>query len=196
MRKLGLYLAASCIVVSALLASMPSAYAKADDDDRSIVGTWVFTITLSQPPELAGFAFTDLIAINRGGTLTNTSTVSHAHTSENPFLPPPAVVDVSDGYGAWKRVGDDSNQFALTLRRFLFAGAKTPTALYGSFFPGQNVGELNVQAVATLHTGEGGDTLTDGQATFQLVNLAGAVVFAGSETFSARRLRIKPLATP
>ena len=194
MRKLGLYIGASCIVVSALLASMPNAYANADDD-RSIVGTWIFTITLSQPPELAGFVFTDLVAINRGGTFTNTSTVSHAHSSENPFLPPPAVVDVSDGYGAWKRVGDDSNQFALTLKRFLFAGARTPTALYGSFFPGQNVGELNVQLVATVHTGERGDTLM-GQGTFQFVNLAGEVVFAGSETFSARRLRIKPLATP
>jgi hypothetical protein len=194
MRKFGLYLAASCIVVSALLASMPSAHGK-EDDDRSIVGTWIFTITLSQPPELAGFAFTDLIAINRGGTFTNTSTVSHAHSSENPFLPPPAVVDISDGYGVWKRVSDDSNQFALTLKRFLFAGARTPTALYGSFFPGQNVGVANVQAVATIHTGEGGDTLT-GQATFQFVNLAGEVVFRGSETFSAARLRIRPLATP
>ncbi len=163
-------------------------HAKADD--RSIVGTWIFEITIGQD-----FGFTDLIAINQGGTLTNTSTVSHAHSSENPFFPPPAMVDVSDGYGAWKRVADDSNQFALTLKRFLFAGARTPTALYGSFFPGQNVGALNVQAVATLHTGEGGDTLT-GQGTFQFVNLAGEVVFAGSETFSARRLRIKPLATP
>jgi hypothetical protein len=189
MRKLGLYFAASCIVVSTLFASMPNAHAKVDDD-KSIVGTWLFTITISQD-----FVFTDLVAINRGGTLTNTSTVSHAHSSENPFLPPPAVVDVSDGYGAWKRVADDSNQFALTLKRFLFAGAKTPTALYGSFFPGQNVGDLNVQLVATVHTGERGDTLT-GQGTFQFVNLAGEVVFAGSETFSARRLRIKPLATP
>src|SRR5712691_12401839 len=191
MRKLGLYFAGLCIVVSALLALMPRSHVKADDD-RSIVGTWIFTITLDRPPELAGVVFTDLIAINRGGTLTNTSTASHAHSSENPFLPPPVVVDISDGYGAWKRVGDDSNQFALTLKRFLFAGAKTPTALYGSFFPGQNVGELNVQLVATVHTGERGDTLM-GQGTFQFVNLAGEVVFAGSETFSARRLRIKPL---
>ena len=192
MRKQGLYFAATCIVVSALLASMPSSHAEADDD-RSIVGTWIFTIMIDQPPVLQGFVFTDLFAINRGGTFTNTSTVSHAHSSENPFAPPPAVVDISDGYGAWKRVGDD--QFALTLKRLLFAGARTPTALYGSFFPGQNVGVLNVQAVATVHTGKGGDTLT-GQATFQFVNLAGEVVFHGSETFSATRLRIKPLATP
>jgi hypothetical protein len=188
MRKLGF-----CIVVLALLASMPSSHAKADDD-RSIVGTWIFTITLDQPPVVKGFVFTDLVAINRGGTLTNTSTASHAHSSENPFLPAPAVVDVSDGYGAWKRVGD-SNQFALTLKRFLFAGAKTSTALYGPFFPGQNVGVINVEAVATVHAGEGGDTLT-GQATFQFVNLAGEAVVAGSETFFATRLQIKPLARP
>jgi len=181
-------------VVLALLASMPSSHVKADDG-RSIVGTWIFTITLDRPSVLQGFAFTDLFVINRGGTFTNTSTVSHAHSSENPFLPPPVVVDISDGYGAWKRVGDDSNQFALTLKRFLFAGAKTPTALYGSFFPGQNVGVINVECVATVDTGEGGDTLT-GQCTFQFVNLAGEVVFAGSETFSATRLKIEPLATP
>jgi len=192
MRKLGLYFAGLCIVVSALLALMPRSHVKADDD-RSIVGTWIFTITLDRPPVLQGFAFTDLFVINRGGTFTNTSTVSHAHSSENPFLPPPVVVDISDGYGAWKRVGDDSNQFALTLKRFLFAGARTPTLLYGSFFPGQNVGELNVQLVATVHTGEREDTLT-GQGTFQFVNLAGKVVFAGSETFSATRLKIEPLA--
>jgi hypothetical protein len=92
-------------------------------------------------------------------------------------------------------VGDDSNQFALTLKRFLFAGTRTPASIYGSFFPGQNVGVLNVQAITTVNTDEGRDTLT-GQATFQFVNLAGEVVFAGSETFSARRLQIKPLATP
>lgn len=160
------------------------------------MGTWIFTITLgpTRPQNIQGFTFTDLFVINRGGTFTNTSTVLHEHTSENPFLPPPAVVDISDGYGAWKRVDDDSNQFAFTLQRFLFAGAKTSTAVYGSFFPGQNVGVVNVECVAT--NGEGGDTLT-GECTFQLVNLAGQVVFSGTgETFSATRLQIKPLVTP
>src|SRR5437899_6127763 len=98
MRKLGLYFAGLCIVVSALLALMPRSHVKADDD-RSIVGTWIFTITLNQPPVLQGYAFTDLIVINRGGTFTNTRTVSHAHSSENPFLPPPGVVHISEGYG-------------------------------------------------------------------------------------------------
>ncbi len=125
MRKLGLYFAALCIVVSALLASMPRSHVKADDD-RSIVGTWIFTITLDQPPAFKGFAFTDLFVINRGGTFTNTSTASTAHSSENPFLPPPVVVDISDGYGAWKRVGDDSNQFALTLKRFFLPAPRLP----------------------------------------------------------------------
>src|SRR5207245_9817943 len=104
------------------------------------------------------------------------------------------VEETSNGYVVWKRTVDDSNHFALTLKRFLFAGAKTPTALYGSFFPGQNVGVINVECVATVDTGEGGETLT-GQCTFQFVNLAGKVVFAGSETFSATRLKIEPLAT-
>jgi hypothetical protein len=93
-------------------------------------------------------------------------------------------------------VGDDANQFALTFKRFLFAGANTSTALYGPFFPGQNIGVNTVQAVGTLHTGIGGDTLS-GSFTNQFVNfvnLDGTPVFSGSGTFSATRLGIEPLA--
>ena len=50
----------------------------------------------------------------------------------------------------------------------------------------------NVEAVATLHTGAGGDTLT-GPFTTQFVNLSGQPAFAGSGTFSATRFKIKPL---
>jgi hypothetical protein len=106
----------------------------------------------------------------------------------------PLVVDTSDGYGAWKPMGEESNQFAVTFQRFLFAAANTPTGPtgYGSFFPGQNVGVNNVEAVATLHTGEGGDTLT-GPFTTQFVTLSGQVAFAESGTFTATRFKTKPL---
>jgi hypothetical protein len=42
-------------------------------------------------------------------------------------------------------MGDDSNQFAMTFNRFLFAGARTSTELYGFFFPGRYVGKTTVQ---------------------------------------------------
>jgi hypothetical protein len=191
MRKPRFYFA-TAYIIAALLALASGAQAQAAD--RNIVGTWVVTVTVNTPPGAPPFVFTDLIAFNSGGTLTAASSTFNAHTSENPHLPPPLVADTSDGYGAWKPVGDDANQFALTFKRFLFAGANTSTALYGPFFPGQNIGVNTVQAVGTLHTGIGGDTLS-GSFTNQFVNLDGTVVvFSGSGTFSATRLGIEPLA--
>lgn len=92
-------------------------------------------------------------------------------------------------------MGGDPNQFALTFKRLLFAGANTSTPLYGSFFPGQNVGANAVQAVGTSHTGKNAHRLM-GSFTNQFINLGGQVVFAGSGTFSAKRLKIESLATP
>ena len=190
MRKPGFYFA-TAYIIAALLALASSVQAQAAD--RTIVGTWVVTVTVNTPPGAPPFVFTDLIAFNSGGTLTAASSTFNAHTSENPHLPPPLVVDTSDGYGAWKPMGDDSNEFALTFKRFLFAGANTSIALYGQSFTGQYVGVNTVQAVGTLHTGDGGDTLS-GSFTNQFVNLDGTAVFSGSGTFSATRLGIEPLA--
>jgi hypothetical protein len=161
---------------------------KADEGrNDTLVGTWVLLATLAP-----GFINTELAAFNPGGTWTTTSAVFNAHSSQNPFLPPFLTIDTSDGYGAWRRQGG-SNRFAFAFKRLLFAGADTPTALYGPFFVGQHVGEATIQAVATLH--EDGDTL-EGQFTFQARNLRGDVVGTGSGPFSATRLRIEPLATP
>ena len=191
MRKLGLYFITLSIAVM-LLALMPNSHVQAKGQD--ITGTWVVTVTVNTPPGAPPFVFTDFIAFNSGGTLTAASSTFNAHTSENPLLPEPLVVDTSDGYGNWKPEGDDAQRFALTFNRFLFAGANTSTALYGSFFPGQNVGVNAVQAVGTFQTGKTGDSLT-GSFTNQFVNLGGTVVFAGSGTFAATRLAIEPLAT-
>jgi hypothetical protein len=169
MRKLGLYFAAVCVAVS-LLVLMPSSHGRVAN--HGIAGTWIVTVTVNTPPGAPPFVFTDVIAFNSGGTLTGASSAFNAHTSENPFLPAPLVVDTSDAYGTWSPEGDNSNQIALTFRRFLFAGANTSTALYGSFFPGENVGVNTVQAVGTFHTGSEGDSLT-GSFTNQLVNLGG-----------------------
>jgi hypothetical protein len=189
MRKLGLYLTTAFILVP-LLALIPSWHVNAAN--HGIAGTWTVTVTVNTPPGAPPFVFTDVIAFNSGGTLTGASSAFNAHTSENPFLPAPFVVDTSDAYGTWSPEGDDSNQFGLTFRRFLFAGANTSTTLYGPFFPGQNVGVNTVEAVGTFHTGKNGDSLM-GSFTNQFVNLNGEVVFAGSGTFAATRLGIEPL---
>ena len=192
MSKLGFKIATTCIAVS-LFASMADSQVPAKG--QGITGTWIATVTVNTPPGAPPFVFTDLVAFNSGGTLTATSSTFNAHTSENSLLPPPLVVDTSDGYGNWKPQGDDAKRFALTFNRFLFGGANTSTALYGSFFPGQNVGVNAVQAVGIFQTGKNGDSLT-GSFTNQFVNLGGQVVFAGSGTFAATRLPIEPLTTP
>ena len=164
-------------------------------DGGSVVGAWINAVTVNTPSGPQPLA-TEFFAINPGGTFIDTLTI--AHSSQNPFFTgpfAPLAVDFSDAIGTWKQVGDDSNQFAFTFKRFLFAGANTPTAAYGAFFPGQNVGEATIEAVGTLQTSASGQTLS-GPFTFQLTNLQGTVVLAASGTFSATRLKIEPLATP
>jgi hypothetical protein len=185
MRKLGLYFAAVCVAVS-LLVLMPSSHGQGAN--HRIAGTWIITATVNTPPGAPPFVFTDLIAFHSGGTLTGASSTFNAHTSENALLPPPLVVDTSDGYGAWKSMGDDSNEFALTFNRFLFAGANTSTVLYGPSFLGKYVGKNTVQAVGTRD----GDSIF-GSFTNQFVSLGGQIVFAGSGTFTGTRLKIEPL---
>ena len=133
MRKLGLYFAAASIVFSVLLAFRQGQHVSADNS--SLVGTWIVTVTVNTPPGAPPFVLTDLISFNSGGTLTATSTAFNAHTSENPFLPAPLIVDTSDGYGVWRPIGEESNQFAATFQRFLFAGANTSTETLRFVFP-------------------------------------------------------------
>ncbi len=186
------YLLALSFVLLAVFALTPTSRVKADGDQpESIVGTWINTVRVNTPPGAPPLVTTELISFNPGGTFTLTDSVFNAHTSQNPFLPPFLTVDISDGYGAWKPQGDP-NRFALTFKTLLFAGAKTPTELYGPFFPGQHVGVATIQAVATLQHGEDRDTL-EGPFTFQVRNLRGEVVGTGSGTVSATRLRIEPL---
>jgi hypothetical protein len=158
----------------------------------AVVGAWINTVTVNTslgPQPLT----TELVAINPGGTSVDTLTI--AHSSQNPFFAgSPLAVDFSDAIGTWEPV-PDSNRIAFTFKRYLFAGANTPTTDYGSFFPGQNVGQATIEAVGTLQTSASGQTLS-GPFTFQLTNLQGTLVLNASGTFSATRLQIQPLATP
>lgn len=186
MRRIALYF----VALSALSGLMPILHVNADD--RSIVGTWVFTTTVNTPPGAPPFVFTELAAFNPGGTYSDAHAI--AFNSENPFVPPAVAVNSSDAYGSWKRLGN-SNRFATTHKRLLFAGVNTPAELYGPFFPGQNVGVLTVEIVLTLQAGADGDTL-QGPFTAQFANLGGQVVFATSGRVFAKRLKIEPLVTP
>ena len=194
MRKLVFGIAS---IALSLATFMPSARAQADNE--SVVGTWMVTVTVNTPPGAPPFIFTDLIAFNQGGTLTAASTAFNAHTSENPFLPPPLVVDTSDGYGAWKPTSDKPDRVAITFKRILFAGAATSTAIYGSFVPGQHVGVNVVQAVGALQdrdhlAGEFASQFVAGQSLDP--DLGGQVTFSGDGTFTATRLMIEPLPPP
>jgi hypothetical protein len=185
----------SLFALVSIAAMGASSRAKADDGG-SIVGTWINAVTVNTPPGAPPLVFTELVSFNPGGSFIDT--LSIAHSSQNPFFSgpfAPLAVDLSDALGTWKKLDDDRNQFALTFKRLLFAGANTPATVYGSYFPGQYVGVASIQAVVTLQHGANGDTAT-GPFTFQLINLAGQVVLAASGTFYATRLKIEPLATP
>jgi hypothetical protein len=159
----------------------------------SVVGTWIVTVFVNTPGGLVPFS-TELASFNSGGTFADT--INLAFSSENPAFTGPLAafaVNFSDAFGSWKQVGDDPTQIAGTFKRFSFAGASTPGGVYGSFFPGQHVGEATVQFTATLQTTSTGQTLS-GSFTFQLTNLGGTVVLSGSGPFTATRLKIQPLA--
>jgi hypothetical protein len=190
MRNLKWYFVAACLVSAAVFGLIPRA--KVSADDRSIVGAWIVTTMPDTPPGASPFAFSELAAFNPGGTWTDTHAI--AHGSEIPFLPPPLAVDSSDAFGSWQRVGD-SNQFATTLKRLLFAGSNTPMSLYGPFFPGQNVGMETVNTVLTLQTGQNGDTL-QGPFVAQFANLNGQVVFTAAGTVMAKRVKVEAPAAP
>jgi len=162
-------------------------------DQGSVVGTWIVTVNVDTPNGPSRLA-TELASFNPGGTFVDA--ISIAFSSENPaFTGPfaPLAVNFSDAFGTWKQAEDDSGQFAATFKRFLFAGANTPTAFYGSFFPGQNVGEATVEVAGAIQATKSGQTLS-GAYTFQLTNLDGTVVLAAGGTFTATRVKIQPLA--
>lgn len=164
-------------------AMVPTSHVKADD---SIVGTWIGTLSLKDP----SIIITELPSFSGGGTVAGTNTFSH--NCQNPFVPSVLMVELSDYYGSWEAIASD--QFAITLKRLIFACANgsTPVASYGRSFPGQNVGIVSIQAVGTVKQTENGDTLT-GPVTFQLRTLSDQVVFAGSGTASFTRVAIEPL---
>lgn len=185
------YASTLTLVLLAAFALTPSARVKADDDGARVVGTWILTATLDTPPGAPPVVENEFVTFNPGGTVNLTSTIFNAHAAGNPFLPPFLTVNISDGYGSW-RTQEESDQVAVTFKRWLFAGANTPKSLYPSIFVGQFVGEATIQATGAVQHTEAGDTLTF-RFTFQGRNLSGLVTGAGSGTASAVRLKIEPL---
>jgi hypothetical protein len=186
-RKRRLFLSAFTLVAFSAFAATPTSQVKANDDqDESIVGTWMGSLSLDNSPFPP---ITELPSFSRGGTVAGTN--SFSHNCQNPF--PVLTVEIGDYFGSWAAMAG-SNKIAITLKRLLFACTNTPVAIYYQSFPGQNVGILSVQAVGTVQHTKKGDTLT-GPVTFQLTNLFDEVVFAGSGTASFNRVEIEPLAT-
>jgi len=194
-RQRRLFASALTLVLFAALAMTPSSPATAGDDEGGgFVGSWIGTLTFTAPPDLAGVTVTILVNFNRGGTLTGTD--GTAHSSQLP--PGPFTVDLSDYFGPWVPIGrSNSKRLALTFKQLLFAGPNTPTAIYGTFYPGENIGLTTVQAVDTLEHTEDGDRLT-GDFTGQFTRLPpplgdGKQVAAVAGTVSFSRVAIEPL---
>jgi hypothetical protein len=193
-----LSVSAITLALFAAFAVTPTSYVKADDDqDESIVGTWIGAATFSTPPGAPAFIEAELASLYPGGIVTGTDAIDHS--SQNPFLPPALAVTRSDYFGTWMHM-DDSDQIAVTFKRLLFAGPLTPFAIYQQSFVGQNIGLATIQAVLTFQHSKSGDILS-GPFTYQQTRLPpplgdGKQVFAGSGTVSFTRVAIEPLATP
>ena len=156
----------------------------------SVVGTWVVSVNVNTPGGPVPLA-TEFVSFNPGGVFVDA--ISIAFNAENPALAgTPLAANFSDAFGSWKPVGDAS-QFAATFKRFIYAAPNSPTAAYGSFFPGQNVGQATIEAVGGIQFSSSGQILV-GSFTFQFTNLQGAVVLAGSGSFTATPVKIQPLA--
>jgi hypothetical protein len=175
---------ALAVIVAALGASR-TVHAQATG---TVIGAWELTVNVNVPLGAPPFILTEVGTFHLGGTFADA--ISIAHSSQNPYVPPPLAVDFSDAYGAWRQT-PGTNQVALTLKRLTFAGPYTPTAIYGSFLQGQQVGEAIVEATGTLQS----DGTLAGKFTFQLTDLAGTEVFADGGTFTAKRINIEPLAS-
>src|SRR5215469_13893490 len=152
-----LFASAITLVLFAVLAVTPTSRAVADDDqDESVVGTWIGAATFDTPPGVPPLVEAELASIHRGGIVTGTSGIDHS--SQNPFVPPGLVVELSDYFGSWAPAGD-AEQIAVTFKRLLFAGPDTPSAIYHQLFPGENVGTASIQSVLTLQHTKSGDIL-------------------------------------
>jgi hypothetical protein len=163
---------------------------RAQNQQGSVVGTWVVSVNVDTPGGPVPLA-TELASFSPGGIFTDA--ISIAFNADNPaFAGTPLAANFSDAFGSWKPVGDAS-QVAATFKRFIFAAPNSPTAAYGSFFPGQNVGVATIEVVGALQPSSSGQVLA-GSFTFQFTNLGGAVVLAGSGSFTATPVKIQPLA--
>ena len=134
------FASALTLMLFAAFAMVPTSHVKADD---SIVGTWIGTLSLN-----SSIIVTELPSFSGGGTVAGTNTFSH--NCQNPFVPSVLMVELSDYYGSWEAIVSD--QFAITLKRLIFACANgsTPVQIYHWSFPGQNVGIVSIQAVGTV----------------------------------------------
>lgn len=191
-----LFVSTFTLVIFAALTVTPRSPAIAEDDENgSLVGSWIGTISFVSPsgsPPLIG-----LYNINRDGTISGTDGGSQSSDLPPTLCPAPCPLAVDHGgqFGSWVR--DGHHQFAATLKAPLFAGPNTPTEIYGQLFSGQNVGlgTLQVANITLQHTASG-DTLT-GKFTVQYESFfLNQVVITTSGTFSFSRVAIEPLATP
>jgi hypothetical protein len=155
----------------------------------SIVGTWIGKLIFDTPPGAPPFAISELVSFNESGTVMGTNGISHF--SANPFVPPALAVDLSEHFGSWVRIGE-SNRFAVTFKRLLFGGSNTPTAIYGVFSPGQEIGLATIQVIGLVEHTEAGDQIS-GRFAIQFKNRNGEVVFTASGNVSLSRMEVEPL---
>jgi hypothetical protein len=106
---------AAALPVSVALAT--NGVARADDDDfEKVLGSWNTKHTLPQPP---GAFFREFLSFSSGGVVQETN--AYLHTASNLDFRPHGfngILNASDGFGNWKRIGN--RRVAVAFRKMLF----------------------------------------------------------------------------
>jgi hypothetical protein len=192
-RQWRLFASALTFVSFAAFAATPSSLATADADQAGEcgIGSWIGTISFEAPPGAPPLV--GQVNINRDGTITGTDGGVHGSQVELPPALSALAVDLGDYFGSWARIGG-SNRSAGTIKRLLFAGPNTPTAIYGPFVLGQNIGLGTLSEDVTCAHTSSGDAIA-GPWTFQFYSFfLNKVVITNRGTFSFSRVAIEPLA--
>ena len=153
--------ALSSLGALAALGSPTAAFAKNADEDQGPEGSWLYTVTITNP----GPPFTEL------GLETYAADGGYVGIDQLSFTPGSLA---TPGHGSWKST--EKRTFVLTFLNLTYDAAGTPQ------------GTSKVRQVATLS--EDGNAYS-GSGSFDGYDVSGNVIFSGAFTITAVRIAVE-----
>ena len=148
-------------MLSFALGSPTAAFAKNANEDQGPEGSWLYTVTITNPDP----PFTEL------GLETYAAGGGYVETDQLSFMPGSLA---TPGHGSWKSTG--KRTFLLTFLNLTYDAAGTPQ------------GTSKVRQVATLS--EDGNAYS-GSGNFDGYDVSGSVIFSGTFTITAVRIAVE-----